>query len=262
MEHEDRYSLAEFARYSRLPRSTIRYFERVGILSCEYLDEPIYRYSAKDLFRLNSAITLKNLGYSSKEIAAYINARPLSLEHLEEYQSDLDLGILRMEAQKERLERYAELIRRKDDIWIQDIEPYLIKRDIQTWRASETLYHREEPLYLPISNGAAWFEGPSFYHPEHLFAGRAVPQRYASLISGYADDLDIIGGCLCICGVLSEEESILDIETVPWQSAFDRLVSYATEHNFIITNSGFIPYIFRDDKMYGLMCLPIEDHHC
>ncbi len=254
------YSLSELVRQSRLPRSTIRYYQEIGLLSNPDTDS-IYRFTYADCQRLDEIVLLRNIGYDNSEIVDYVLDHAMSYEHINMHIDWLDKKMTYIAAQKMCLENYAMLYERKDEVWVEDIEPYLIKKNSPSWRSNEIVYHEEGPLELPISSGAAWLEGSDYEHPEHIYLARAVPLQYAALIDGYSDVTDVVGNCKCLCSVYTDYLINLDllIDNNLVLKSFEHLIDNANEHDYEVIGNGFIPYLYHfEDIIHCLLCLPID----
>ncbi len=82
-EHVDHhyYHTSEFAQKASVSVRTLRYYDKVGLLSPSAYTEGGYRlYTDTDLLRLQQILALKFLGFSLGEIGQFLNAEPLQLK--------------------------------------------------------------------------------------------------------------------------------------------------------------------------------------
>ncbi|MDP4146677.1 MAG: MerR family transcriptional regulator [Bacillota bacterium] len=70
----DIYSIGELVEKLGINKETIRYYERIGLLSEPARDKNGYRiYSSKDLEMIHCILIVKNFGFSLKEISRLIH---------------------------------------------------------------------------------------------------------------------------------------------------------------------------------------------
>jgi DNA-binding transcriptional MerR regulator len=75
------YPIGQFAQKAAVSLRTLRYYDKVGLLSPSQYTEAGYRlYSQEDLLRLQQILAFKFLGFSLEEIKAYLKAEPLLLQ--------------------------------------------------------------------------------------------------------------------------------------------------------------------------------------
>ena len=80
--HHRLYQSGEFARMTAVSVRTLRYYDKMGLLSPSCRTEAGYRlYSDSDLIRLQHIVALKFLGFSLDEIRVYLNGTPRTLSH-------------------------------------------------------------------------------------------------------------------------------------------------------------------------------------
>jgi DNA-binding transcriptional MerR regulator len=74
------YQTGEFARKAMVSIRTLRFYDKVGLLSPTGYTEAGYRlYTASDFFRLQQILSLKFLGFSLGEIKRYLHVGPTAL---------------------------------------------------------------------------------------------------------------------------------------------------------------------------------------
>src|SRR5579871_1526984 len=75
------YHTGEFAQVADVTERTLRYYDKVGLLSPSGYTEAGYRlYTHEDLLRLQQILALKFLGFSLAEIKAYLQVDPVVLQ--------------------------------------------------------------------------------------------------------------------------------------------------------------------------------------
>jgi len=75
------YHTGEFAQKASVTERTLRYYDRVGLLSPSGYTEAGYRlYSEADLLRLQQILALKFLGFSLEEVKACLRVGPTALQ--------------------------------------------------------------------------------------------------------------------------------------------------------------------------------------
>lgn len=75
------YHTGEFAQVADVTERTLRYYDKVGLLSPSGYTEAGYRlYTHEDLLRLQQILALKFLGFSLAEIKAYLQVDPAVLQ--------------------------------------------------------------------------------------------------------------------------------------------------------------------------------------
>ncbi len=75
------YHTTEFAQKASVSVRTLRYYDKVGLLSPSMYTESGYRlYTDTDLLRLQEILALKFLGFSLQEIQQFLHAEPLLLQ--------------------------------------------------------------------------------------------------------------------------------------------------------------------------------------
>lgn len=103
------YKIKEISKLYNIGVDSLRYYEEIGILH-PMRDKNRYRqYTTSDIYRLNMIRDLRNLGFSMKHIAAYLDTRTIenSLAFMEEEERIVDkriqeLQILKKDLQKRR----------------------------------------------------------------------------------------------------------------------------------------------------------------
>ena len=101
------YKINEISKLYNIGVDSLRYYEEIGILH-PMRDKNRYRqYTTSDIYRLNMIRDLRNLGFSMKHIAAYLENRTIenSLAFMEEEERIVDQRIQELKKLKKDLQR-------------------------------------------------------------------------------------------------------------------------------------------------------------
>lgn len=114
---EDTYSIGALVKELKINKETIRYYEKIGLLSAPQKSENGYRrYSKKDIDTIRFILIVKSFGFSLKEIGMLIHDEILSgnLENIkrivENKLREVDVKINELEETKKVLEKVKEAI--------------------------------------------------------------------------------------------------------------------------------------------------------
>ena len=252
-------SVSDLARMVRLSRASIQYYEKVGVLDPRDADNR-HRYPMRDITRVTNTIALRNLGVELSEIVPLLDDEPFSERHLLEYRASVERRRAYLDAQIEMLDRYVALLHDDGAVQPCEMEASYFTPTVPWSAETGTSEAGEEPMYAPVSGMGAVFEGKDFTSPVALRGGRAVFVRFASLISGFGEGMEIIGGCSCIAAVLDKDTTFGgDVRPSDWAPLFARFRAYMRAHALRAAGQAFIPYGL---SIYGipraLVCLPVE----
>lgn len=251
---DDGYTVADLAAMSRLSRSTIRYYISIGIIKPS--DHENGKYGIGDVQRLFNAIMLKNLGIAPKDLVRLLDTDAFTHESFETYQNALDTRIAYAEAQKERLCALETLRNRTGAIWIGDVEPFLFKPTNPPKLFSGHGIAERDPMFMPVSNIAGRFIEDNG-RPAVAW-GRAVPARYAGMVTGFSEDLQNIGGVRCT--ILSHHEQTPNFAAErDWGLILARMADQTESCGERPTGPAFIPYgLLTEKEMWLCVCLPLD----
>lgn len=75
------YRIGEFSKINQVTVKTLRYYEKEGLLLPEFIDKDTnYRYySSSQLKTIHSILSLKQAGFSIKEIKSILQGKNISL---------------------------------------------------------------------------------------------------------------------------------------------------------------------------------------
>ena len=262
-----RYTIRDMTSALHVSRTTLLYYEEQGIVRPFHDEETGYRYySDADLFRLISCKLLKNLGVPVKELAERLDDAPFSPQHFSDYAHILERRIEYCEAQKECLGLLAALPGLVGTVDLVEVEPYYIDFD-----AAEVGYSRfacDASLdslveAMPIGGLGCVFLGgrTDGWRPERR--GRTVATRFAYLLGDLSENLDVIGGSLCVRTVL-RETSVYHENGKPSacqerEEAFARIQQYIDDHDLKATGDVFCPYCLPSEEGFIVpFCQPVE----
>jgi DNA-binding transcriptional MerR regulator len=117
------YRTGEFARKASVSERTLRYYDRLGLLSPSSYSEAGYRlYSDADFPRLQQILGLKYLGFSLEEIRRCLNSSPMR------FKDALAVQKAMLEERKKHLEAIIQAIERTEarlEEPVQDWEPII-----------------------------------------------------------------------------------------------------------------------------------------
>ena len=263
----ERYTIRDVTSTLHVSRTTLLYYEEQGIVKPVHDKETGYRYySDADLFRLISCKLLKNIGVPVKDLAERLDNGPFSPQNFSDYARILERRIEYCKAQKECLAQLMALPELVGTVELADIEPYYIDFD-----AAEGGYSRfagDKSLdslveAMPIGGLGCVFLGgrDDGWRPERR--GRTVPVRFAHLIDGLFDNLDVIGGTPCVRTV-SRETSVYHENGKPSacrerEGAFRRIQEYLAEQGLKATGDVFCPYCLPSEEGFIVpFCQPVE----
>ncbi len=266
----ERYTIRDLTLTLHVSRTTLLYYEELGIVKPVRDEETGYRYySDADLFRLMSCKLLKNIGVPLKDLAAKLDNDPFTPQNFSDYARILEERMAYCEAQKECLARLMELPGLAGRTEVADIEAHYIDFD-----AAEVGYSRfasDEGLdslveAMPIGGlGCVFLSGrEDGWRPERR--GRTVPVRFAHLIEGLSESMDIIGGCRCVRTVIStpsvRHENSEGVAFESWErsEAFGRIQTYMDEHGLVPVGDVFCPYCLPSEQGFVVpFCQAFEE---
>ncbi|ADL52956.1 MerR family transcriptional regulator [Clostridium cellulovorans] len=131
---KDIYNIGELVKELNINKETIRYYEKIGLLSEPKKDENGYRiYSKKDIEIIRFILIVKNLGFSLREISILMHDEILcgNIEDIkkivESKINEVNEKINNLEETKKLLEKVKGTILSKNIEGCEDIEIYLKK---------------------------------------------------------------------------------------------------------------------------------------
>lgn len=274
---EARYSINDIVRTFGLSRTTIMYYESIGLVTPERVGEQDRRaYSDADVFRLMSAVTLKNVGIAPKDMAGYLDGPPFTVERCDEYAARIERDIAYQQAKLERIRLYGRLCENVGRTLVTDVQPYYFCPD----RADTGYRHfpADDALdlliaHMPLGGLGSRFDGDVLSDEDAQAGrgrnrwGRTVPVRYAGLIEGLSTEgLDVIGGCRCLVRVILADDIRRGVLAVQLSDAGAggaalraRMRETLRERGLRAAGALFCPLSLPSDRGFVVpTCLPVE----
>lgn len=255
------YNVGQLVSALGIPRSTLLYYESLGIVSPHHDESSGYRsYNNEDVYRLMSCVMLKNLGVSPKDIDDLLDDEPFSAQHFDRYIDMAHRKVAYHQAQVENLVELRTMVENLGKVWIEEVEPYYIcfdetqtgYRDYPSNEALDLLLEN-----LPVSGLGARFQDDFFDISLPARWGRTVAVRLAHLVPGLPEGLDVIGGCRCVC-TFHHKDDTMRLSSVSSTSRW-RIRAYLEDHGLKVAGNAFVPYLFFTGKGCCIkICLPIE----
>lgn len=128
------YTIGDLVKELKINKETIRYYEKIGLLSEPKKNANGYRmYSKKDIEMIRFILIIKNLGFSLREISILIHDEILcgNIQDIkrivEDKINDLSIKITELEETKKLLEKVKDTLLSKNIEGCNDIEIYLKK---------------------------------------------------------------------------------------------------------------------------------------
>lgn len=256
------YSIKDVRKVLNVSRSTLVYYESMGIIA-PLRTEGLYRmFSDEDILRLLSAITLKQTGVPLKDIPSLLNEDPFAPECFDTYLALVERRAEVCAAQRECLTE-LKLLRELplDTPFLSYVEPYLISFDsIEDGYGAyggdnESLGSLIENL--PISGFGALCDRDLLSEGVKCRCGRTIAKRFAHLVDGLPPTLPTIGGTRCIKIIRWMENPVGFAPGVTGEAA-QRMRELLDEHNLRMDGPAFGPYCLPSGNgTYALTCQPV-----
>ena len=265
-QHEKRYTINDIVRTFGISRTTVMYYEQLGIVEPGREGEQARRtYSDADVFRLMSAMLLKNVGIQPKDLPAHLEGDPFTPERCGEYARVVERDIAYRQAVLERMRLYESVAANVGAFCIRQVGRFFFVPD-----NAETGYRHfpaDEALdkliahMLIASLGSCWDGIASrdlvTWGANHW--GRTVPVRYAGLIEGFpTDGLAVLGGRVCACYIQRVSNLRTDEADVMRDQALACL-DYAYERGFEPDGRAFCPFCLPAAENFVFpTCIPVR----
>jgi DNA-binding transcriptional MerR regulator len=128
---KDTYSIGELVKQLNINKETIRYYERIGLISETIRDKNGYRiYTKEDMEKIKFILIIKRFGFSLKEISTLIHDEILcgdikSIKKIvEDKVNEINNKINQLDATKRLLEKVKKNILDENIKCCDDIENY------------------------------------------------------------------------------------------------------------------------------------------
>ena len=201
---EAEYTVNQLARVLNISRTTLLYYEDVGLVTPERKDKSNYRvYRNKDVLNLMNIIMLRNIGLGTEEIAELNrNGDPLSEENISSYCDHLTERIEYLEAVRTALTNYrAERGQSDDPFAIADVPRYYyaLSNCDQGWdQFNKTPVTDELLAHMPLTGIGAIYDEDIFQEGRTIRWGRFVAEDNLRFLAIDPSELLSIGGCRCL----------------------------------------------------------------
>ena len=261
-----RYTINDIVRTLGLSRTTLMYYESLGIVTPAREGEQSRRvYSDADVWRLMSAVLLKNIGISPKDLPGYLADQPFTSQRCAEYARHLERDIEYRQALLDRMRLYDAMCAHTGYVSLCDVPGYYFCPD--EGDTGYKAFPEDETLdlliaHMPIGGLGSLrdYEGPE--GPDRLGGavhwGRTVPVSLAHLIDGLkTEGLQVIGGCPCVCCILSMQD-IRRTNGISEQ-ACAAMLDYVDSHSLQICGPSFSPFSLPSDHSFTFpICVPVR----
>jgi MerR family Zn(II)-responsive transcriptional regulator of zntA len=120
---EETYSIRDLVKQLEINKETIRYYEKIGLLSAPKKNKNGYRvYSKKDIEIIRFILITKNFGFSLREISILIHDEILC-GNIEDIKRIVETKIIELNAKINELEKSKKLlVKVKKTLLLNDIE--------------------------------------------------------------------------------------------------------------------------------------------
>ncbi|MEE8717502.1 MAG: MerR family transcriptional regulator [Coriobacteriales bacterium] len=260
--HAFRYTVKEMVDTFGISRTNLLYYEKIGIVSPGRSEEASYRiYDEMDVFRLMSAMLLRNAGIPPKDLSRYLDD-PYSFDHVLSYQRHAEWKVQYDQAMMDCIRVIGHMVLNVGTIETADVEPYCI-----CWDNAEQGYHdfpSNENLgllmaHVPLGSFGSYGDDPYVSEDVSIRWGRTVSMRNAALIPGLDLNMDIIGGYRCVCFIHFEPD--LYAMTRPQEFARhdrERIAAYMDARGLRQVGRAFWPFTLPSGNGFFVMtCIPV-----
>lgn len=263
---EKRYTINDIVRTFGISRTTVMYYEQLGIVEPSREGEQARRtYSDADVFRLMSAMLLKNVGIPPKDLPEHLAGEPFTPQRCDEYARLIERDIAYRQATLERMRLYEMVAANVGSFCIRTVGQFYFVPD-----NAETGYRgfpADEALdkliaHMPIASLGSCWEGSAdrdlgSWGANHW--GRTVPVRYAHLIEGFScDGLAVLGGRTCACFIQSVTNLRAD-EGGVMRDLCGACLDYAAGLGFEPEGRAFCPFCLPAAERFVFpTCIPVR----
>ena len=254
------YTVSQLAKVLNISRSSLLYYESVGLIAPERTQGGNYRvYSNKDVLNLMNALMLRNVGLSIDEIADRQNScDSLDESSIDEYCDILSDRIAYLQAMKSALVDYRERRSCSDGPFaIRKVPRYLyaLSNRGRGWsrfdRSPETDVLMD---HAPLTGIGAVYNATLFDREPKVRWARFVTEENLRFLDVEAEHLLSIGGCRCLI-VRRWSDSSLDNNFGPSERL--AALDYLDERGFQAEGRAFVPLMFPREQFFFELCQPI-----
>lgn len=258
--NEKRYTIKDVTSALGISRSTLLWYEKIGIVSPAHDKDSGWRkYSAADIFKIMGATTLKNSGVALSDLEGEFGELAFTPEKIDEYiaYSRRQEGYFR--AQAECLQSIKDVITHSGEMRVGMIDEFYFFPDssengYQGYEGSEQLDLLARKL--PISALGAASES-DWGEPVKIRWGRTVPVRYAELIDLPPSEHETFGACLCLCYFHASKN--LPASPEEQQQGLRSMEDYLNAERLMPNGRLFVPRVIPFGKgACSALCLPVK----
>ena len=258
-EGEVAYTVGDLARILGVSRTTLLYYEEIGVVSPLRTTGGYRKYRAGDVNRVMTALMLKNLGYSLEESVALLRSDAQSLDSLATCERELERQILVKTAQLESIRATRVLKSETNILEVRVIEPYLAVVGPGERIENETFDKVGVDSFgvgQPIESFCSVY-GEHLANEGLISCGHALPQRFGSLVSSMPPNVQILGGCTCLYHV--DHTAGVTTSAGVDRQACNRLAAYLESHGLEQVGPAFsVRSLLTDEGLYRNLCVPIQ----
>ena len=258
------YSINDIVRTFGISRTTIMYYESLGIVTPRREGDQARRvYSDADVYRLMSAMLFKNAGIPPKGLADVLDGQPFTAQRCAACAQIVEREIAYKQAVLERMRLCEQMCTHVGDMGACDVEPYYFVPDKAEVRYRK--FPEDNTLDLLIAHMPLGGLG-SQDHPEGQAGplvrwGRTIPVRYAGFVDGLSTEgLGVIGGCACVWTI----RLVGDIRRPERQVGIRvELRDYARGLGMTPTGLAFTPFSLPSEHGFIVpVCIPVTPAEC
>lgn len=214
-----KFKIGDFSRLSRVPVSTLRYYDDIGLFKAAEVDTfSGYRfYTVDQMVQLNYILALRDLGFTLDQIARQLE-EDLSLEQMKgmlkmkkaEIQQNIDKELERLARVETRLQQIDQQKKQPNyEIVLKDIDPCRVIGLRGMMPSFSDVVHLFDKVYAHIGRYGARAAGPALtlYHDKEFREDQIDMEAAAPIHGSFPDDPPIItrelAGCLAASAIHS-----------------------------------------------------------
>lgn len=259
---EAEYTVNQLARVLNISRTTLLYYEDVGLVQPERKEGSNYRvYRNKDVLNLMNIIMLRNIGLGTEEIVELKRTGdPLSEQSLSSHCDRLTERIEYLQAVKSVLMRLREERKRSDEPFtIADVPRYFyaLSNCDQGWdQFSKTPVTDALLAHMPLSGIGAIYDEDLFHEGRVARWARFVAEENLRFLGIDSRELNVIGGCRCLIirvwGGASLRSDFGECER-------SEALAFLRERGYRPEGRGFSPCMQPREHFFFELCQPVVE---
>jgi DNA-binding transcriptional MerR regulator len=258
---ETEYTVNQLARVLNISRSTLLYYESVGLITPFRKEGSQYRaYRNKDILNLMNALMLRNAGLSVNEIAELQqDNNSLTEGNIALYCNRLSARIEYLEAIRETLTEYRQSRVSVGEMFaIVDVPRYyyvLSNCDLGWDKFNKNPAADALLAHMPLTGIGGIYEGSLLDDSNDCYWGRFVPEANLRFIDVDKKDLQCVGGCKCLrvrtwggVSLMAEEFD---------KKARKAACAFLEEQGYRSEGCGFTPYLQPSERTFFELYQPV-----